>query len=426
VAAAALCTAQQRPSPTATVLKAGRLFEVRSGSYLANQGIWIDGDTIRQTGAFDAVRAAAPQDAAVIDLGNLAVLPGLIDVHAHLLSAMDPAVDPSDNLILTLAKQSATKRALLGARMARETLDGGFTSVRNVGHSGVDGDVSLRDGVAAGGTPGPRITAAARKIAPHGGQALPVAAAVFASFVDLDFLAASNPDDARRAVQENLRVGADVIKVVADAPPLGLDEPTMKAIVDEAHRASVKVAVHSTTRAGVQAAIAAGVDTIEHGDLATEEQFDAMRAKGIVFDPTLWPRDMLPVPREMRQLPNIERIIDDYLAGQKAKLDRARKAGVTIAFGSDMWFAYADRPRGEATRLILQALQTYGVPATAALKSATIDAAGLLKGGARVGVIEAGRYADIIAVNGDPAVDLAALRDMPFIMKGGAVIRHQR
>jgi len=133
----------QQQAPKATLVKAGRLLDVRAGAYRTNQGIWIDGGRIRQVGAFDDVRAAAPKDIAVIDLGRAVVLPGLIDVHTHLLDAMDPGNAAADSLILTLTKESPTKRALLGASMAREILDGGFTTVRNVGHSGVDGDVSL-------------------------------------------------------------------------------------------------------------------------------------------------------------------------------------------------------------------------------------------------------------------------------------------
>src|SRR5262245_61745050 len=296
--------AQQPAPPAAALVKAGRLLDVRAGAYRTNQGIWIEGGRIRQVGAFDEVRAAAPKDIALLDLGRAAVLPGLIDVHTHLLDAMDPGNAAPDNLILTLSKDSPTKRALLGAAMAREILEGGFTAVRNVGHSGVDGDVSLRDAIRAGWLPGPRIVAAARKIAPYGGQALPAQSSVVQSLIDVDFLTASSPAEGRRVVLENVRVGAEAIKVVADDNGRIIDEETMKAIADEAHRASRRVAVHATTKLGIQAAIVAGVDSIEHGDEATDEQFQAMRAKGIALDPTMWPRELLPIPRSMANLPN--------------------------------------------------------------------------------------------------------------------------
>ena len=414
----------QQPGSAPMLIKAGRMLDVRAGTYRTNQGIWIEGGRIRQVGAFDEVRAAAPKDVALVDLGQKAVLPGLIDVHTHLLDAMDPGDAPADSLILTLTKESPTKRALLGAAMAREILDGGFTAVRNVGHSGVDGDVSLRDAIRSGWLPGPRVVAAARKIAPYGGQVLPVQSGVLQSLVDLEFLTATNPAEGRRAVLENVRVGADVIKVVADDGGRVIDEETMKAIVEEAHRADRRVAVHATTRPGVQSAIAAGVDSIEHGDDATDEQFQTMRTKAIVLDPTLWPREMLPIPRSMANLPNLESIAAGWVSEERAKLDRARKAGVKIVFGSDMWFGYPQRTRGQATRLVLESLQTsFGMTAADGLRAATVGAAELLNSPGVTGTIEAKAFADLIAVDGDPLTTLTDLEKIVFVMKGGAVIR---
>jgi imidazolonepropionase-like amidohydrolase len=415
---------QAQPSPAPTLVKAGRLLDVRAGAYRTNQGIWIEAGRIRQIGAFDDVRAAAPRDLALLDLGRAAVLPGLIDVHTHLLDAMDPGNSPADSLILTLSKESPTKRALLGAAMAREILEGGFTTVRNVGHSGVDGDISLRDAIRSGWLPGPRIVAAARKIAPYGGQALPVQTSVVQALIDVDFLTASTPAEGRRAVLENVRLGADVIKVVADDNGRVIDEETMKAIADEAHRANRRVAVHAESKLGVQSAIAAGVDSIEHGDEATDEQFQAMRAKGITFDPTLWPREMLPIPRSMANLPNLNAIVDGYMEGQRTKLDRARKANVKIAFGSDMWFGYPQRTRGQATRLVLESLQvSFGMPAADVLRAATVSAAELLGSPGVTGTIEAQSFADLIAIDGDPLANVTDLEKIVFVMKGGAVIR---
>jgi imidazolonepropionase-like amidohydrolase len=420
----AVAAAAQQPSPAAALVRAGRLLDVRAGAYRANQGLWIEGGRIRQVGAFDQVRAAAPKDITVVDLSRAAVLPGLIDVHAHLLDAMDPGNAAPDNLILTLSKDSPTKRALLGAAMAREILEGGFTTVRNVGHSGVDGDISLRDAIGNGWLPGPRIVAAARKIAPYGGQALPVQSGVVQSLIDVDFLTASNPAEGRRAVLENVRLGADVIKVVADDDSRVIDEETMKAIADEAHRAGKRVAVHATTKLGIQSAIAAGVDSIEHGDEGTDQQFQAMRAKGIVLDPTMWPREMLPIPRSMANLPNLESIVAGFVNGQRAKLDRARQAGVKIAFGSDMWFGYRQRTRGQATRLVLESLQTsFGMTAADVLRSATVNAAELLDMPGITGAFDEKAFGDLIAVDGDPLANVADLEKIVLVMKGGAVIR---
>jgi imidazolonepropionase-like amidohydrolase len=413
----------QPPSSTAMLVKAGRVLDLQAGAYRADQGIWIEGGRIRQVGAFDVLRAAAPDDIRVVDLGRGTVLPGLIDCHAHLLDAMDPAAASSDNLILAVTKDPPTRRALLGAAMARETLGAGFTTVRNVGHSGIDGDVSLRDAIRSGWVPGPRIVAAARKIAPHGGQGMPIQSGVAQALIDQEFLPVGTPDEGRRAVLENLRVGADVIKVVADDWPRVIGEDTLRAIVDEAHRVSVRVAAHATTKLGVQVAIAAGVDSIEHGDEATDDQFRLMRTKGIFFVPTVWPREMLPVPRAWSTRPDIDAIKDKYLAGERLKLEHARQAGVKIAFGSDVWFGYPDKTRGEATRLVLEALQTFGMTALDVIRAATVTAADLLNVGTGQGAVEPGKYADLIAVEGDPLANVRDLEKVTFVMKDGAVVR---
>ena len=411
-------------APRPALVKAARLVDVRAGAYRANQGIWIDGGRIRQVGGFDDVRAAAPKDIAVIDLGRATVLPGLIDVHTHLLAAMDPDGPAADNLILTLTKESPTKRALLGAAMAREMIEGGFTTVRNIGHSGVDGDVSLRDAIRSGWLPGPRIVAAARKIAPYGGQALPVQTSVVQSLVDLDFLTATSPAEGRRGVKENLRVGANAIKVVADYVAQLIDEDTISAIVDEAHRAGIRVAVDATTKPGIQSAIAGGADSIEHADEATDEQFQAMKSKGIVLVPTVWPRDLLPIDRSLRRVPDIDALANEYVAGERTKVERARKAGVKIAFGSDNWFGVPGKTRGQLTRLVLESLQTsFGMPAADVLRSATVTAAELLNAPGVSGAIEPQTFGDLIGVDGDPLATAGDLEKIVFVMKGGAVIR---
>jgi imidazolonepropionase-like amidohydrolase len=197
----------------------------------------------------------------------------------------------------------------------------------------------------------------------------------------------------------------------------------MKAIVDEAHRLNVRVAVHATTKLGIQVAIGAGVDSIEHGDEATDDQFKAMRDKGIVLVPTVWPREVLPIPRSMASLPNLNAIVDGYVAEQRAKLDRARKAGVKIAFGSDMWFGYPGKTRGQMTRHVLEAMETFGMTPADALRSATVTAAELINMTNVSGAIEAGTLGDLIAVDGDPLANIRDLEKITFVMKGGTVIR---
>jgi imidazolonepropionase-like amidohydrolase len=418
--------AAQMKAPKPMLIRAGRLLDVRAGTYRTAQGLWIQDGLIRQVGAFDEVRAAAPREIAIVDLGAAVVLPGLIDCHAHLLDAMDPDGTPTDDLILTLSKSSPAKRALLGAAMAREIVTAGFTTVRNVGHSGIDGDVALRDAVRNGWVQGPRIAAAARKVVPHGGQALqPVQSGLIQTLIDTEFLTAVTPADGRRAVLENLRAGADLIKVVADDEARVIDEDTMKAIVEEAHRSNVRVAVHAESARGIQSAILAGPDSIEHADEATEEQFRSMRDRHIVLVPTVWPREILPVPRSMRALPNVETLIDRYMAGQREKLKRAHSSGVTIAFGSDNWFAHGSGTRGEVTRQVLEALETFGMTPLDVIRSATVTAAALVNLPTVSGTIEAGKAADLIAVTGDPLARVHELANVKFVMVGGEVVRSE-
>ncbi|MBZ5552116.1 MAG: amidohydrolase family protein [Acidobacteriia bacterium] len=412
------------------LVKAGRVLDVKSGQYLLNQGILIEGGIIRKIGALDTFLGGVPDNTVVIDLSHATILPGLIDCHAHLLDAMDPTINGADELTLTITKFAPTKRVLLGAAMAREELEGGFTTVRVVGHSGIDGDVSLRDAIRNGWVPGPRIVASARKITPYGGQAqvMPFQSGVAQAIVDQEYLPVSNPEEGRRAVLENLRVGADLIKVVVDEGARVLNDETMKAIVTEAHRVGVRVAAHATSPSGIQVAIDAGVDSIEHADEASAEQFQTMRDKGIYLVPTLWPRDMLVVARSTTNpppgtRPDPEATKDQIVAEQRAKLDLARKVGVKMAFGSDEWYAWPDKTRGQATRRLLEALQTYGMPPADALRAATVNAADLLNIGHLLGSLEPGKYADLIALEGDPLTNLVDLEKVRYVMKGGVVVR---
>jgi imidazolonepropionase-like amidohydrolase len=272
--------------PKPTLIKAGRILDVRTGRYLAGQGILVENGKIKEVAAFADLQAHLPKDAVTIDLSKGTVLPGLIDSHAHLLMAASAAVNPSNNILDAVAGTSAAQRALLGARMAREDLEGGFTTVRNVGHSGEDGDAALRDAIDAGWVPGPRIQASCRKLTPPGGQAVRLNPAIAKQIIDLEFLPVGSPDEGRRAVRENLLYGADFIKVVADDEPRFVTTEEMKAIVEEAHRSKVKVAVHATTETGIQTSIDAGVDSIEHGDAVTDQMLKQMKDKGIFFDLT--------------------------------------------------------------------------------------------------------------------------------------------
>src|SRR5262245_23554208 len=172
VALSASAVAQNTPTKT-TLIKAGRVLDVKAGVYLPNQGVLVAGDRIKDVGAFDSVRSRAPQDVVIIDLGQATLLPGLIDSHGHLLCAMEGRwIADGEAVVMAVTRLGPAKRALIGAANARDMLEAGFTAVRNVGHSGVNGDAALRDAIDEGLIPGPRIQAACRQLTPVGGQAV--------------------------------------------------------------------------------------------------------------------------------------------------------------------------------------------------------------------------------------------------------------
>lgn len=271
--------AAQTPA-SVTLIKASRLLDPRTGNVLSPAAVLIENGKIKEVGAPSQVQADASPGVKTIDLSNATLLPGLIDSHTHLLlNVIVPAEAEIERywafvpgLLLAVAAKSPAERALLGAQMAREDLESGFTTVRNVGHSGIDGDVALRDAINAGRVPGPRILAAARKLTPLGGYFQALSPAVAEPIVQQEFLQVGNVEEARRAVDENIFYNVDPIKVALDDDGIGITVPEMTAIVEEAHRAHKKVAAHAQSKIAIQTAIDAGADSIEHGNDVTEEQ----------------------------------------------------------------------------------------------------------------------------------------------------------
>jgi imidazolonepropionase-like amidohydrolase len=390
------------------LIRAGRILDVRWGEYVADQGIVTDGEKIKQIGPWAEVQAQAPADAVVVDLSQATLLPGLIDCHAHLLiSGALGRLNPAELLIVTLTQSSASTRALLGARNAREVLNAGITSARVVGHSGIDGDVALRDAINAGWIPGPRLQAAARKITAIG--PMTVQSQLPAPVLNQEFLSISGPEQARQAVRQNLAAGADLIKIVVDsdivrgARPRYMALEDAKAIVEDAHRAGMKVAAHAGDNIAVQIAIDAGVDSIEHAWAATDEQLKQMKDRGIWL-----------VATEIF-----------VAASPKDRLQRAMKIGVKIAMGSDAWAELPGKTRGELTLLELKKLHDEGMPESEIIRSSTINAAELMGWSDRVGELAAGKFADMIAVRGDPAHNIDLLQHVQFVMKGSTIVRNE-
>jgi len=271
-----------------TLVKAGRLLDPRTGNVLAPAAVLIDGNKIKQVGAPAQIKP--PSGAKIIDLGKAILLPGLIDSHTHLL--IDP-IYPSEaerarrynggfatDLVLAIV-ESPSKRVLMGAQAAREDLESGITTVRNLGHSGIDGDTELRDAINAGRLPGPRILASGRKLITRGSYIQSLNPAFADAILQQEFLLIEGADRAREAVRQNEFQAVDVIKVTADP---NLTVPELTAVVQEAHREQLKVAVHAVDKVSIQTAIDAGADSLEHGNEITDEQLKQLRDKGIFFD----------------------------------------------------------------------------------------------------------------------------------------------
>lgn len=412
------CLAQFRlqdfPPPDSKLIKVGRILDVRSGKYLLNQGILTEGKSIKEVGPWDQVRGHAPKGGATIDLSQATVLPGLIDCHSHLLVSMPPDTTGGEGITAAVSLMTPEFRTLIGAKHAREYLEAGVTSVRVVGHSGVTGDISLRDAIDRGLVPGPRLQAAGRKIAPPGGQAMWVQPALEKQILEQEFITVSGPDEARKAVRENIALGADLIKIVIDAvvaPPLWrtryLAPEDARAAVEDAHRQGVKVAAHAVVKVAIQIAIDAGVDSIEHGFEVTDDQLQKMKDKGIFLVAT--------------DIPD-----NGGSPEYKDRLQRAMKIGVRIAMGSDLWFPpSAGRTYGQEALLDLGALHEEGMSNVDVIRSATINAAELLGWSDVVGEIAPGKFADIIAVSEDPLRDVTSLEHVGFVMKGATVIKNQ-
>ncbi|HVH83770.1 MAG TPA: amidohydrolase family protein [Steroidobacteraceae bacterium] len=438
----ALLGATQAAAPAAApavLVKAARLIDPRSGSALSPAAVLIEDGKVKLVGPPARVQADTPATVKVVDLGGATLLPGLIDGHTHLL--LDVIVPQEaqvkrmtfngefePGLLLAIAGMTPSARVLLGAQLAREDLESGFTTVRNVGHSGIDGDVALRDAINAGRVAGPRMLASGRKIIASGDYIESLNPAVAPSIAEQEFLFLDGADSARRAVRANAFYGVDLIKVALD-DNISLAE--MLALVDEAHRQQLKVAVHAPSALSIQIAIDAGADSIEHGNEASDEQLRAMRAKGIfldltptVFDGTFWARvhSTTVLSADFRA----QLLARDARGRERAAalVQRVLRSGVKFAAGSDMCWYLPGKTRGEAAATMFTALRTAGMPPLDILRAVTTNAAEMLGWQDRVGAVEPGKLADLIAVAGDPLADISELERVRFVMKGGQVIRN--
>jgi imidazolonepropionase-like amidohydrolase len=353
------------------------------------------------------------------------LLPGLIDTHTHLLLNLQGATsDEASNMFLTVSQMSTAKRALLGAAMGREMLEAGFTTVRDLGNSGVCGDLALRDAVLAGWVVGPRIIAATRALAPIGGQfgrLMPEAQ----KLVEQEYVIVNTVEEARRLTRQSLYDGAMWIKIIVSSDNRSLSPEEVNAIVEEAHRAQRRVAAHATDDRAARLAAEAGVDSIEHGYDVSDEVLKLMAEKHIFLVPTDGPEESYPLPdtEPLEQRGRAKRHIDALIESNRDRLRRAVKAGVPLAFGSDMYYHLPGMTRGQASLLTLRAYVASGLTPLQIIGMATSSAAEMLNVSELVGSIKPGRYADLIAVEGNPLADVGVLEHVSFVMKGGQVVK---
>ena len=399
------------------VLHAGHVLDVKSGKLLSDQTIVIEDGKVVSVGA--SADAKPPADAVRIELPNATVLPGLIDAHTHL--TMDPRFGYEELGI------SIPRQALIGAKNARVTLQAGFTTVRNVGADGFT-DVALRDAINAGDVIGPRMLVSGPLLGITGGHCdnnlLPFEYHAVGDGV-ADGIAA-----VQHKVRENIKYGADLIKICATGGVLSKgDDPQasqytleeMKAIVADAHRLGRKVAAHAHGAQGILWASEAGVDSIEHGSYIDDAGIAEMKKNGTYLVPTLYLGDWFLENAEKNHVP------DFYLAKAKAVMPIARKnvahafaSGVKVAFGTDA----AVYPHGLNAHEFAVMVKL-GLTPLQAIQAATLNAADLLGWAGKVGSLEPGAWADIVAVDGDPLKDVTTLERVKFVMKGGEVVKNE-
>jgi imidazolonepropionase-like amidohydrolase len=408
-------------APRTVAVIAGKLLDVRTGNVRANQIIWIEGDRIKQIGAAATLESQLPPGVQRIDLSSFTVLPGLIDCHTHI--TMSPyALGPSGRHI------SDPRSAVMGVHNARVTLEAGFTTIRNVGAAGYS-DFAVRDGIKAGEIPGPRMLASGPSLSITGGHG------------DENFLApewhatgdgvADGVDGVTKKVRLNIKYGADVIKFLAtggvlsegDDPALEQYSPEeMNAIVATAHGLGRKVAAHAHGALGIKNAVLAGVDSIEHGSYINDEDIQLMKERGTYLVPTLYLGDWL-----MEHYAELG-LTENVIAKAKIVLPIARKniehafhSGVKVAFGTDA----AVYPHGLNAHEFAVMVKL-GLTPLQAVQASTVNAADLIGWSDRVGTLEPGKFADLIAVSGDPISDVTVLENVKFVMKGGEVYKQQQ
>jgi imidazolonepropionase-like amidohydrolase len=406
----------QATAPARTVVRAGKFLDVRTGKMLTNRAIVVEDGKIISVGSDTD---APPEGAKVIDLSDKTVLPGLIDAHTHI--TFDPKFG-YDRLAISVPRE-----ALIGAKNARITLLAGFTTIRNVGATEF-ADIALRDAINAGDVPGPRIDASGPALSITGGHCddnlLPY------GWHATEVGVADGVENVQHKVREVIKYGADVVKICATGGVLSLgDNPQhsqytqaeLNAIVADAHRLGRKVAAHAHGAEGIRWSAEAGVDSIEHGSYIDDAAIAAMKQHGTYLVPTLYLSDwFLENAPKMNVPPSMLAKGREVMPAARKNIAHAFASGVKVGFGTDA----AVYPHGLNAREFAVMVKL-GLTPLQAIQAATLNDADLLGWSDKVGVLEPGRYADIIAVEGDPLADITTLERVKFVMKGGVVYKNE-
>jgi imidazolonepropionase-like amidohydrolase len=404
--------AQQNAPSKIIALRGSRMLDVKSGIVVRDAIVLIQDDKITAAGPSLKI----PAGAEIVDLGNATLLPGLIDCHTHLMARMSD--DDPQGYGLSLLTKSQAFRALEGAADARVTLLAGFTAVRDVESEGSGyADVALRDAINQGLVDGPRMQVATRAIAAVG-KYFPFGISPDLTDFPTGAQMISGPEEARRAAREQIGHGADLLKVYADwdVPTLTIEE--IRPIVEEAHKSKLKVAAHADSPEGIRNALTAGVDSIEHGHQADRSSFELMKEKNAFWVPTIgYYFYSASTAEPLRRRQYMERSIERT----RQNISVARELGVKIANGFDPSSAEA---HGKNAHEII-AMSKLGLSPLEAIRAATTNAAELMGWSDKVGSIEPGKYADVIAVAGDPIADVGELERIKFVMKGGTIMKNE-
>lgn len=405
-----------KPAPKKIAIRAGRLIDGKGETPVTNALILIEGEQIVSV----TPGGSAPAGTELIDLSKATVLPGLADVHTHVLLQGDVTSEDYD---VQLLKQSIPYRAILAARNARIALEHGFTAMRDVETEGaMYADVDVKNAIANGEVPGPRMQVATRAMTPTGmypllGYSWELQVPKGVQYVD-------GVDGARKAVREQIMYGADWIKYYSDRryhfeadgvlhSMVNFTDEEAKAIVDETHRLGKKVAAHAIGSDGIAAALRAGVDSIEHGDGLTDAEIDQIAREGKFWVPTITVGAYVAPGRGGNWIKMVDL--------EKVAFQKALKKNVKIAMGTDAGgFDWKEVNQAKEFEYYVN----YGMTPMQAIRTGTVVAAELLGWSDKMGTLEPGKWADLVAVNGDPLKDITELQRVKFVMKGGVVYKN--